>query len=1082
MADQFDIDNLVRQLQELVPTLKSLTSTPSTKPSTDNGTDKIVMAIAKLSAKLDANTNSKTKENLEIAKFTKEIDDATESTKKLTEQQEAATKQQEDAAKEKKKQDDELADSQKRAAMSADELAKYNKELAASEKFNDQVTTAIKRRESSFKQKEIKSAGELINEYGRGVTGTAALREKFDNLGGTSVAANMGFRLLGTSAELLAKSFGEYSKAIYQGKQGAAVAAKSVNTFAQGLGTAAQVIGGIVALIPGFQLLGIGAFAAGTGLKAVGDYAEAAAEMSDRLFSTYQDLSKVGASSADGMRGLGESAVRLGYGLDEVGLKAFSDLISKSSTDLALLSGTVMQGRKDFATFGEDITRGPIGRNLMNMGMKVEDINEGLVSYLGLQARVGQTQNKTQAQLQIGAAAYLKEMDGLTKLTGIQRSEMEQSINKARSVEQFRAKTEAMRASGDSRQIAAADEMERYYAILAKQAPELAQGYAESASGLLTSPAGVKFFQTIGSATGVVEGLSSGVMNATQAYDASNKAGKEFATRFNNLGQAGAVATSGFGNFVEAANLGARANQDLAKSAKEIEEAQKGQKAGADGVVGAQVDLRREQMNTRDNLQKLVELGVKPTTKAMKGFAEFVESITGIPKKVTDNAAPAGVPMSTGGLVPGTAQPTATGAGAVPSATTGGGAAVGNPNLTRQADRARQSSLADKIIHAESRGQNIGNIGGTSSAFGIAQFTKGTFEGLASKAGPTNPLYGKTFEDYKVDTTLQREALRQLMDQNRQFLAQKGLPTSDPAIYLAHFLGATGASRLLSMPEDAPISSAVSEAAMTANPNVFKHIETVGDLKGWASQKMGGVGYAALGGIVPARQGGTKIIAGEAGRNEAFVPLPDGKTIPVTLSSSDSLAREVSGLAKIIKQVSFTSSSNTRTREDLGLIKEQVSAVNSSDALAREVSGLAKIIDQVSFTSSSDSLAREVSGLAKTIDQVSFTSSSDSLAREVSGLAKIIERVSAVNFAEVLSKTDSELTKLVEQLKTEVVPQDNKPDIVQAIRTAILDLNSRPTSDNTTSDPQMLALLTDLVNLQRSNNSTTSRLLQVSTA
>ena len=908
MADQIDIDSLVYQMRELIPTLKDLSSTRTTSGSSgDRGSDKIVMAIAKLSAKLDENTKSKTKENLEIAKFTKEIDDATEATKKLTEQQEAAVKQQKDAADDKKKQDAELAEAQKRAAMSADELAKYNKELA----FGAQVTAANDRRKAQSSQKEIKSAGDLVNEYGRGVTGTAALREKFDSLGGTSVAANMGFKLLSTSVEFFAKSLGEYSKSIYQGKQGAAVAAKSVNTFAQGLGTAAQVLGGIVALIPGFQLLGVSAFAAGTGLKAVGDYAETAAEMSDRLFSTYQDLSKIGASSADGMRGLGESAVRLGYGLDDVGLKAFSDLISKSSTDLALLSGTVMKGRQDFATFGEDITRGPVGRNLMNMGMKVEDINEGLVSYLGLQARVGQTQNKTQAQLQIGAAAYLKEMDGLTKLTGIQRSEMEQSINKARSVEQFRAKTEAMRASGDVRQIAAADEMERYYAILAKQAPELAQGYAESASGLITSPAGVKFFQTIGSATGVVEGLSSGVMNATQAYDASNKAGKEFATRFNDLGQAGAIATSGFGNFVEAANLGARANQDLAKSAKEIEEAQKGQKAGADGVVGAQVDLRREQMNTRDNLQKLVELGVKPTTKAMKGFAEFVESITGIPKKVNNNAAPAGAPMTTAPLVPGTAQPTATGAGAVPSATTGGGAAVGNPNLTRQADRARQSSLADKIIHAESRGRNIGNIGGTSSAFGIAQFTQPTFEGLASKAGPTNPLYGKTFEDYKVDTTLQREALRQLMDQNRQFLAKKGLPTSDPAIYLAHFLGASGASRLLSMPEDAPIASAVSEAALSANPNVFKHIETVGDLKGWASEKMGGVGYAAMGGIVPARRGGTKMIAGEAGLNEAFVPLPDGKTIPVTVNFAEVLSKSGSGFADIVQQLQSTVNSQT---------------------------------------------------------------------------------------------------------------------------------------------------------------------------
>ena len=53
MADQLDIDNLVRELQDLVPALSNLTKTPTTGGSdTGKGTDRIVMAIAKLSAKL----------------------------------------------------------------------------------------------------------------------------------------------------------------------------------------------------------------------------------------------------------------------------------------------------------------------------------------------------------------------------------------------------------------------------------------------------------------------------------------------------------------------------------------------------------------------------------------------------------------------------------------------------------------------------------------------------------------------------------------------------------------------------------------------------------------------------------------------------------------------------------------------------------------------------------------------------------------------------------------------------------------------------------------------------------------------
>ena len=44
-------------------------------------------------------------------------------------------------------------------------------------------------------------------------------------------------------------------------------------------------------------------------------------------------------------------------------------------------------------------------------------------------------------------------------------------------------------------------------------------------------------------------------------------------------------------------------------------------------------------------------------------------------------------------------------------------------------------------------------------------------------------------------------------------------------------------------------------------------------------------GVMATGGIIGARRGGVRILAAEAGLNEAFVPLPDGKRIPIDMSS-----------------------------------------------------------------------------------------------------------------------------------------------------------------------------------------------------
>jgi hypothetical protein len=54
-------------------------------------------------------------------------------------------------------------------------------------------------------------------------------------------------------------------------------------------------------------------------------------------------------------------------------------------------------------------------------------------------------------------------------------------------------------------------------------------------------------------------------------------------------------------------------------------------------------------------------------------------------------------------------------------------------------------------------------------------------------------------------------------------------------------------------------------------------------------------GVMATGGIIGARRGGVPILAAEAGLNEAFVPLPDGKRIPVDMSSMAESLRSLFG-------------------------------------------------------------------------------------------------------------------------------------------------------------------------------------------
>jgi len=398
-------------------------------------------------------------------------------------------------------------------------------------------------------------------------------------------------------------------------------------------------------------------------------------------------------------------------------------------------------------------------------------------------------------------------------------------------------------------------------------------------------------------------------MDATEAYDLSNKAGKEFSTRFNSLGQAGVVASSGFGEFVEAANLGARSTQDLAKSAKEIEEAQKGQKAGADGLVGTQVELRREQMNTRDSLQNLVKIGVDPTTRAMKGFAEFVEGITGVPAKVAPGAlgTPGGKttvgstgPGVAGGAAMGALGGAATGAAigsVVPVFGTGVGAAVGaiaggfygglagskTTAVTGATSGlpASEQKILDFIAKYESGGDYNKMVGGANAPLSemtvaeVLQFqAQRVAQGKGSAAGKYQIIQktlsgllaqGVVSPEDRFDAITQDKLGRALLNQSGYQDYKSGRISKDAF-----------ADRLAGVWAALPNASGRSVyEGQNGNRALTTRAEFLGAIE------------AKYGGVISAKPGGTMVNAAEAGMNEAFVPLPDGRSIPVTFKDAE---------------------------------------------------------------------------------------------------------------------------------------------------------------------------------------------------
>ena len=189
--------------------------------------------------------------------------------------------------------------------------------------------------------------------------------------------------------------------------------------------------------------------------------------------------------------------------------------------------------------------------------------------------------------------------------------------------------------------------------------------------------------------------------------------------------------------------------------------------------------------------------------------------------------------------------------------------------------------LLGKIIKAESGG-NPNAAAKTSSAYGLGQFTKGTFEGIAKEKG--SPVYGVTWEQYKKDANIQMKALEYLTTKNQQFLSRSGIPVTSASTYLAHFLGPGGARNIYKYPDNAALNQVVGAAAYNANRSVFDKAKTVGGLKAWASKKMGDpVRQAKEGGIFTGPKSGYPM---ELHGTEIVIPM-DRNSLLTKLSQNN---------------------------------------------------------------------------------------------------------------------------------------------------------------------------------------------------
>lgn len=160
-------------------------------------------------------------------------------------------------------------------------------------------------------------------------------------------------------------------------------------------------------------------------LPIMGSYFTMLASTLDDSIDMLNNLSGVGASFNNSIQDLRLAAARA-----SMPLNMFGEIVRSNSQDLAALGGTVTRGANAFSGVIAGLRESELGSNLRNMGFTIEEISDGLLNYSLLQRRNGRLDRMSQAELRQGTHDYLKQIDRLRKLTGLEADQIQDAVRR----------------------------------------------------------------------------------------------------------------------------------------------------------------------------------------------------------------------------------------------------------------------------------------------------------------------------------------------------------------------------------------------------------------------------------------------------------------------------------------------------------------------------------------------------------------------------------------------------------------------------------------------------------------------------
>jgi len=183
-----------------------------------------------------------------------------------------------------------------------------------------------------------------------------------------------------------------------------------VKTLTDGSGNVSSAFNQLGAMVPG---------AIGVLLKGVG----ALAGVQQDYLKSYQTLTNAGVNFGGSLTNMRMAASNSYLTLDQ-----FNNIVKNNGKTFAMLGGSVNAGAEAFFKMSKTLITSPAGTALLNLGYTTEQVNEGMASYIAISGARNVKDKQVQQGLIDGSAQYMQTLDGLSRLTGESRDQLEKQM------------------------------------------------------------------------------------------------------------------------------------------------------------------------------------------------------------------------------------------------------------------------------------------------------------------------------------------------------------------------------------------------------------------------------------------------------------------------------------------------------------------------------------------------------------------------------------------------------------------------------------------------------------------------------